>query len=183
MLLAGEYRGFTPQADPPQVGSLAASAKATQNFFDVLKLAAVTAEFRKDSVVRGISEDLSGPERFRHGIAFVIQSSSSAGAARVVRYIHRGSLLPCPHSCTVSSFEVTVPGIPGALGTKRIRTQADGPKPDQRPFEINFVFFANGPFAYGMVSSAPPNSIDRGQLFAAAKRWYQRVKDSPPVPQ
>ena len=183
LLLAGEYRGFTPQADPPQVGTPAVSAKETQNFFDALKLPAVTAEFRKDGVVRGISEDLSGPDKRRGGLAFVIQSSSSAGAAHVVSYIDRASLLPCAHSCTVSAFELKVPGIPGALGTKRIRTQADGPKPDQRPFEINFVFFANGPFAYGMVSSAPPNSIDRGQLFAAAKRWYQRVKDSPPVPQ
>ena len=183
LLLAGEYKGFTPQADPPQVGTLAVSAKATQNFFDVLKLPAVTAEFRKDGVVRGISEDLNGPDKFRSGLAFVIQSSSSAGAARVVSYIDRGSLLPCAHSCTVSAFELKVPGIPGALGTKRIRTTAEGPKPNQQPFEINFVFFANGPFAYGMVSGGPPNSIDRGQLFATAKRWYQRVKDSPPVPQ
>ena len=76
-----------------------------------------------------------------------------------------------------------MPGIPGALGTKRIRTTAEGPKPAQQPFEIDFVFFANGPFAYGMVSVGPANGIDRGQLFAAAKRWYQRVKDSPPVPQ
>jgi hypothetical protein len=52
LLLAGEYRGFTPQADPPQVGSPAVSAKATRDFFDTLKLPAVTAEFRKDGVVR-----------------------------------------------------------------------------------------------------------------------------------
>jgi len=181
LLLAGEYRGFTPQADPPQVGSLAVSAKATRDFFDALKLPAVTAEFRQDGVVRGISEDLSGPDKSRSGLAFVIQTSSSAGAVRVVRYIDRGSLLPCAHSCTVSAFELKVPGIPGAIGTKRIRTTAEGPKPNQQPFEIDFTFFANGPFAYGLVSTGPPNGVDRGQLFAAAKRWYQRVKDSPPV--
>jgi hypothetical protein len=181
LLLAGEYPGSTPQSDPPKVGSLAVSAKAMHDFFDQPKLSAITAEFRRDGVLRGISEDLHWTDQYRRGLAFVIQSSSSAGAAKVERYFQYASLLPCAHSCTVSSFIVKVPGIPGALGARRIRTKPEGPAPGQDAFEVDFVYFANGPFTYGIFSSAGPNEVDKGQLHGAAKRWYQRVKDSPPV--
>jgi hypothetical protein len=181
LLLAGEYPGYAPQSNEPRIGSLAVSAKAMHDFFDQLKLPAITAEFRKDGVLRGISEDLNWTDQSRGGQAFVIQSSSNAGAARVQRYFQHASLLPCAHTCTVSAYIVKVPGIPGALGAKRISTKPEGQDPGQHAFEIDFVYFANGPFTYGIFSVGPPNSVDRGQLFAATKRWYQRVKDSPPV--
>jgi len=179
VLLGGEYRGFTPQADAPQVGNLAAAAKITRNFFSALKPGAAAVEYRRDGFRGAVTEDLAGPTKSSSAISFAVQLGSDAAAVHAEKFFELASVLPCPHTCTVSAFDLKVPGIHGALGSYRIRTTNDGPR--MGPFELDQVFFTSGPFTYGILTFGAPQKVDRSQLFAAAKRLSERVKGAPPV--
>jgi hypothetical protein len=180
VLIGGEYTGFTPQALPPTMLTRPAFVKQAQSFFDTFRAGQVAAEIGRDGYRGAVIENLTGPHG-RNAISTAIRLGSSFAAVRSEKFFDDGSLRPCLRSCTVSAFELQVPGIPGALGAKRIRTTAEGPKPGQQPFELDLVFFTDGPFAYSIFSSGPQNGVNRSQLFAAARRLYARVKDSPPV--
>jgi hypothetical protein len=178
LLLGGEYVGYTPQKTPPPIGNLASAAKATEGFFNDLKPGQARAELRRDGFRTSEGEDLSGPKD--HGaFSGVLQLASAAGAVRVEKFFSFHSQMPCPHTCSVAISVLHVPDIPGALGTERIRHIADSPKPADQPFELDEVFFTSGPFAYLIASSGPPDKVDHGQLVAAAKRLYERVKGAP----
>jgi hypothetical protein len=179
MLLGGDYAGYTPQKAPPPIGTLASAAKAAQGFFDDLKPGQASAAFRRDGFRESESENLTGPKKNYGAFSGVLQLATSADAARTESFFDFHSLQPCPHSCTVAIMQLQVPGIPGALGTERIRHVADSAKPGDQPFELDEVFFTSGTFSYILLSSGPPDKVDHGQFLAAAKRLYERVKGAP----
>ena len=178
MLLGGEYRGYTPQHRPPPLGTLASTSKALHDFFQDLRPGQANAELRRDGFRAAEGEDLRGPKN--HGaFSGVLQLATHSGAVNVQKFVAFHSIQPCRHTCTVTPINITVPGIPGALGTERIRHVADSPKPADQPFEIDIVSFIDGPFAYIIISSGPPDGVDHNELFAAAKRLYERTKGAP----
>jgi hypothetical protein len=180
LLLGGEYPGFIPQAAPPTVLGFGAGVKATHSFYDSLQTSAIAVELRRDHFRRGVTEDLTA--RGKHSaISAVLQFGSATDAARAERYFENASLLPCLNSCTVAAHTLRVPAINGALGAERIRHVADGTKPGDGPFQLDMVYFASGPFLYGVLTFGPPNGVDKSALFAAAKRLYSRVRDAPAV--
>lgn len=180
LVIAGEYTGFTPQAEPPTTAKLVAGAKFAASFSGS-KLSVVTSEFRRDGYRLGVTEDLNGPDNKRSGLSAALQLGSNAGAVRLQKFFQSASLQPCPHSCSVAPSVIKPPGIPGALATERIRRVADSSKPDDQPFELVQVTFTDGPFLYALVSVGPPDGVDKGALYAAATRVYRRVKGAPPV--
>lgn len=178
LLLGGDYTGFTPQAKAPTVVKVVGGVKFT-NYG--LPKSVVLAELRRDGYRLGVFEELKGPDKTRSGLSVAIQLASHAGAVRLQNYFQHQNLKPCPQSCSIDPSVIKPPGIPGALASVRVRRVADGPTPDDKPFEATQVAFTDGPFMYAVFGFAKPDQVDRGALFAAATRLYQRVKGAPPV--
>jgi hypothetical protein len=181
VLLGGEYKGFEPQPMPPVQLTLPRFTQETKGSFVRITPPILTREMRQDGYRAAVIEQLAGPKKRSFAISAVLRFGSVAGATRATSFFYDDSLRPCPETCTVSAFVVQVPGIPGAKGSRRVRFKAAGTKPGQEAYEGYSILFTSGPFAYAVLSNADPNGVDRAELIAAAKRLYDRVKDSPPV--
>jgi hypothetical protein len=115
-------------------------------------------------------------ERFRapvgsYGDATVTQGGSAEQARRALVRVHLMSFAPCPTNCGIKRRRLAVPGIPGARGTVVSGRQSNG-----RPFRDYLVFFADGPYLYTLTLGGDRGRITQGQVLAAARSWYGRVR-------
>lgn len=180
VLLGGEYKGFDPQPIPPLQLTLPRFAKETRGAFVRITPPILTREMRLDGFRAAVIEELSGRQKRSSAVSAVLRFGSAAGAVRALRFFYDDSLRPCPNTCTVSAFIFQVPGIPGAKGSRRVRFKAEGTK-RQEAYEGDSILFTSGPFAYAVLSNSDPNGVDRGEMIAAARRLYARVKNSPAI--
>jgi hypothetical protein len=105
----------------------------------------------------------------------VLQFESDEGARDAVDWFHEDGLQPCPGNCAVRISEFEVDGIPDAKGVRR--AQGEGGE----PFDAYDIWFADGPFAYFVGTSAHPpgDATTEAVTEAIAKRIYDRVEGAP----
>jgi hypothetical protein len=79
----------------------------------------------------------------------------------------------------IEPFDVS--GIPGAKGVRRFR---DRPVvANENPFESYDIVYADGPFVYDLFTLGPKlGTLNKSELIAAARKQYDRVKGSGPLP-
>src|SRR5438034_5717090 len=177
VLQGGDLPGFMPQSLPPALLSKSRFVSRSEGTFVRLTKRSATTQLTKDGFKHALIENLLGRDR-TSGSSTVVQLGSPPQAHEFLSVAYRDSLEPCPHTCTVSAFEFSVPGIPGAMGSRRVRFNAAGPK--QPAFESDAVYFADGALDYAIIEMAQPNQVNRQALVAAANTLYHRVHGSLP---
>jgi hypothetical protein len=175
VILGGEYEGFTPQPLPPKQVSLPVFVNASAGSFTRITKPILSREMRRDGFRAAVVEELLG-QQGRNATSAAVRFGSRGGAQRALGFFYEDTLQPCPHTCSVNVFEFPVREVPGAKGSRRVRFHAEGSKPGQQPFELDYIFFTRGSFAYALITSGKPDGVDRSAMIQAAKRQYDRVK-------
>ncbi len=126
---------------------------------------------------RAVVENLQGRGKLAQstgGFSAAVRLGSASAAARQVDFLHERSLSHCPDIkvCDVFWKPFAVPGIPGAEGSVRYRKvkTANGP-----PFDVYYIFFSAGPYAYGETVGGPPRAVKEAQLVHATTALYHRL--------
>ena len=116
-----------------------------------------------------------------HVFTIVSEFESDEGANAAVNVAHRIGLRPCPETCAYEITEFQPDGVPNAKGVEALATQesidriGDDIEPDAR----YSVYFADGPFAYGVTTFGRPGEVSRQQVEDIAAKLYARVKGAP----
>ena len=123
-------------------------------------------------------------------ISLLVAKFASADDARdVQQYVYREGLkLPCYASCTQDPSDLPVSGIPGAKGIQQLPkdgTQAsagggegassEGPPTGPPPFVAYGVGFTVGEDFYLVSGGGEPGRLDKDEVIALARRYYDRV--------
>jgi hypothetical protein len=179
VLQGGDLPGFIPQSAPPPLLSEKVFVSRSQGNFVRVTKAQVGARLTKDGYRHAVIEELFGRTK-TSAASVVVQLGTPAQAHDFLTFAYNDTLQPCPNTCTVNAFQFAVAGIPGAKGSRRVRFKAEGPK--QPAFEVDSVYFADGPLAYAVLENAQPNGANRPALIAAAAKLYHRLHGSLPPP-
>jgi hypothetical protein len=126
----------------------------------------------------GAGEELSkGP--MGPGMSVVAaEFASDDGAEEVRDRLHQENLKqPCYGTCSQIQSELSVTGIPEAMGAQTLPDPKPPPDPPP-PFEGYAVEFTLGSYLYVINGGGPPGSGMKDRVLDAATALYGQVKDS-----
>jgi hypothetical protein len=180
----GELEGFTAQPGPRAPLTLDAFVEAAKDAFVRITPQGARDELTADGFVGAVIVPLTPPEKDAPVVAStVVQLGSPAQARQAMAWAYADSLSPCPNVCNVVIEPFDVPGIPGAKGIRRSRPEDPAGSGPTEPFESFEIEFTDGPFLYDVITlGAKPGEIQGGDIVAAARALYGRVKGRPPLP-
>jgi hypothetical protein len=181
VLQEGELSGYTPKGTAQAETDASAFVDSVNFFFPASDeaIAELEGAIEDAGFVSGAYQYLPGSsEKAGAAGSLVVQVGSEAEAKALARQAFDATLEPCKDDCSIDYSEFDVEGVPGALGSGRVRSDENA-SGDVEPFESYHVFFADGPFVYALYAAGRPGGVDSGDVADAARAQYERVAGRP----
>jgi hypothetical protein len=128
---------------------------------------------RRDGFVAGIVKRFEKPREDGAAESVAVQMRDDKGAAAEAKRQYAFPFLPCPEDpdCAKATDRFEVPGIPGAMGVRKVLKH-------RPPLDDVTITFSKGVFAYSVTAGGAEPFRTPEELIAVARTLYDRVPEA-----